>query len=65
VSPLKNGAETGPKSLRELIHQIDSEKDFNDYVLSFSGNPGAVAASEVQYTRHPVSQPITMISILF
>ncbi|KAL1962442.1 hypothetical protein VTN77DRAFT_9713 [Rasamsonia byssochlamydoides] len=59
VSPLKNGPTdtAGPKSLREVIHQIDSEKDFNEYILSFAGNPGAVAAPEVQYTRHPTLAP--------
>ncbi|KKA18500.1 Uncharacterized protein T310_7537 [Rasamsonia emersonii CBS 393.64] len=53
VSPLNSGS----KSMREVIHQIDSEKDFNDYILSFAGNPGAVAAPEVQYTPHPTLAP--------
>lgn len=54
VSPLGDGA-AGPKSLREVVHQIDNQKDFNDYVLSHSGNPGAVTAPEAKYEPHPVS----------
>ncbi|KAJ9286303.1 hypothetical protein DTO021C3_6196 [Paecilomyces variotii] len=56
VSPLKDAA-AGPKSLREVIHQIDNQKDFNDYVLSHSGNPGAVTAPEVKYEPHPTLAP--------
>lgn len=61
VSPLKNGP-VGPRSLREVIHQIDSEKDLDDYVLSFSGTPGAVASPEAQYIRHPVSLQLQYVS---
>lgn len=55
VSPLKGESGSGPKSLREVIHDIDSEGDFNRYILTFEGNTGSVAAPEVQYIRHPVS----------
>lgn len=56
MSPLKsqpNG--TGPenKSLREVARQIDNEKDFRDYVLSFSNRTGN-RSSEIKYERHPV-----------
>lgn len=58
VSPLKAGEGDGvlaPKSLAEVVRQIDNQKDLHDYILSHEGNPGAVTAPEVQYQRHPVS----------
>lgn len=65
MSPLKDAA-AGPKSLREVIHQIDNQKDFNDYVLSHSGNPGAVTAPEVKYEPHPVINPgVHLARLLF
>ncbi|EED13925.1 Rho GTPase activator (Rgd1), putative, partial [Talaromyces stipitatus ATCC 10500] len=53
VTPLKNGPSDGPKSLREVVHEIDSTKDFNQHILTFEGSSGAVKAPEVQYHRHP------------
>ncbi|KAL2009178.1 hypothetical protein VTN00DRAFT_7372 [Thermoascus crustaceus] len=56
VSPLKNGQSNGavgPKSLREVIQQIDNQKDLNDYVLSHSSNPGVTSSAEIRYERHP------------
>lgn len=54
VSPLRNGPSnsTGSKSLREVVHEVDGQKDFNDYILSFS--TGAHSTADVQYERHPV-----------
>ncbi|KAH8703849.1 putative Rho GTPase activator [Talaromyces proteolyticus] len=52
VSPLKNETGGGPKSLREVVHDIDSEGDFNRHILGFEGNSGSVAAPQVQYVRH-------------
>jgi hypothetical protein len=57
ISPLKAGAETGalaPKSLAEVVRQVDNQKDLHDYILSHEGNPGAVTSDQVQYERHPV-----------
>ena len=45
----------GPKSLYEVIHQIDNQKDYHDYILSHEGNPGAVAKEQIKYECHPVS----------
>ncbi|KAJ5668025.1 uncharacterized protein N7477_006595 [Penicillium maclennaniae] len=69
ISPLKAGAETGafaPKSLAEVVRQVDNQKDLHDYILSHEGNPGAVTSEQVQYERHPTlggapasSQPST------
>ncbi|OKL62921.1 hypothetical protein UA08_01997 [Talaromyces atroroseus] len=53
VSPLKNAPSDGPKSLREVAHDIDSIKDFNQHILTFENSSGSVAAREVQYIRHP------------
>ncbi|EEA19600.1 Rho GTPase-activating protein [Talaromyces marneffei ATCC 18224] len=53
VSPLKNAPSDGPKSLREIVHEVDSTKDFNQHILTHEGSSGAVKAPEVQYHRHP------------
>ncbi|KAL2219138.1 GTPase activating protein [Thermoascus aurantiacus ATCC 26904] len=60
VSPLKNGQSNGtvgPKSLREVVQQVDNQKDFNDYVLSHLSNPGVMCSAEVKYERHPGRPP--------
>ncbi|KAB8221255.1 hypothetical protein BDV33DRAFT_170946 [Aspergillus novoparasiticus] len=56
ISPLKDSAgnaATAPKSLYEVIQQIDNEKDYRDYVLSHQNNPGAVSSEQIKYERHP------------
>ncbi|KAF9888418.1 hypothetical protein FE257_008696 [Aspergillus nanangensis] len=56
ISPLKDGVgntATGPRSLYEVVHQIDNQKDYHDYVLSHESNPAAVTSEQVQYQRHP------------
>ncbi|KAJ5772163.1 hypothetical protein N7520_002692 [Penicillium odoratum] len=55
VSPIKtemNGS-IAPKSLAEVIRQVDNQKDLHDFILTHEGNPGAVSGPEVQYQRHP------------
>ena len=55
VSPLRNqpnGMSSETRSLREVAHNIDNEKDFRDYVLSFSNNAGT-RPSEIKYEKHP------------
>lgn len=55
VSPLKNqpnGMAMESRSLREVAHSIDNEKDFRDYVLSFSNKAGS-RTSEIKYEKHP------------
>ena len=52
---MRDNAAVGPKSLYEVIHQIDNQKDYHDYILSHEGNPGAVAKEQVKYECHPVS----------
>lgn len=56
ISPLKDSSSVGPKSIYDVIHQIDNQKDYNDFVLSHEGNPGAVAKEQVKYECHPVSE---------
>ncbi|KAJ5114677.1 hypothetical protein NUU61_000436 [Penicillium alfredii] len=56
VSPLRpdgNNAALGPKSLAEVVRQVDNQRDLDDFILSHEGNPGAVASEEVKYERHP------------
>ncbi|KAJ5937389.1 hypothetical protein N7454_004689 [Penicillium verhagenii] len=55
VSPIKtetNGS-IAPKSLAEVIRQVDNQKDLHDFILSHEGHDGAVSGPEVQYQRHP------------
>ncbi len=55
VSPLKNqqnGVTSTSRSLREVAHNIDNEKDFRDYILSFSNKAGT-RASDIKYEKHP------------
>ncbi|GFF45738.1 Rho GTPase activator (Rgd1), putative [Aspergillus lentulus] len=56
ITPLDEGAGSGsigPRSLYEVVRQIDNQKDFQDYILSYEHNPGAVTSEQVQYQRHP------------
>lgn len=57
ISPLKDAASNsaaGPRSLYDVVRQIDNEKDIQDFILSHEGNPGAVASEQLKYERHPV-----------
>lgn len=59
VSPLKNqpkGMPSDNRSMREVAHNIDNEKDFRDYVLSFSNKAGT-RTSEIKYEKHPTLAP--------
>ncbi|KAJ5624602.1 hypothetical protein N7510_000911 [Penicillium lagena] len=56
VSPLRTSETNGalaPKSLSEVVRQVDNEKDLHEYILSHEGNAGAVASDEIKYVRHP------------
>ncbi|KAF4769049.1 hypothetical protein N7455_008423 [Penicillium solitum] len=56
VNPLKTDASSGalgPKSLAEVIRQVDNQRDLHEFILSHEGNPGAVASEQVKYERHP------------
>jgi hypothetical protein len=53
VSPLKHG-ESKARSLREVVHAIDNEKDLSNYLGSFANKVGRQNA-EIKYERHPVS----------
>jgi hypothetical protein len=57
VSPLKaqsDGQAPQPRSLRDVVYQIDNDRDFKTYVMSFSSKVGPKPA-EIKYERHPVS----------
>lgn len=51
ISPLKT--QEGPaRSLREIAQSVDNDKDFNDYVLSFTAKAGQ-HPTEIKYEKHP------------
>ncbi|KAJ5124744.1 uncharacterized protein N7515_008569 [Penicillium bovifimosum] len=56
IKPLKDDANAsfGPKSLAEVVRQVDNQKDLHEFILSHEGNPGAVASEQIKYERHPV-----------
>lgn len=57
VSPLTEGdAPSSQKSLRELVIEIDNEKDFNNYIASYSGKVPPTP-SEIKYEKHPTLAP--------
>ncbi|KAJ5594462.1 uncharacterized protein N7459_000670 [Penicillium hispanicum] len=55
ISPMKSETNGGlaPKSLADVVRQVDNQKDLHEYILSHEGNPGAVSSEEVKYERHP------------
>ena len=55
VSPLKGQNNDGsPRSLRDVVFQIDNTHDLNSYISSFSSRAGQRPA-EIKYQPHPVS----------
>jgi hypothetical protein len=67
ITPLDEGAgngSIGPRSLFEVVRQIDNQKDFQDYILSYEHNPGAVTSEQIQYQRHPVGSILSIIYYL-
>ncbi|MCJ1370124.1 hypothetical protein MMC20_001336 [Loxospora ochrophaea] len=59
VSPLKaqiNGQAPQPRSLRDVVLQIDNERDLKNYLLSFSSRAGP-RHPDLSYQRHPTLAP--------
>lgn len=57
VSPLSDkDVPSAQKSLRDLVVEIDNEKDFNNYLASHSGKVPPVP-SEIKYEKHPTLAP--------
>jgi hypothetical protein len=57
VSPLTDSdGPSAQKSLRELVIEIDNEKDFNSYIASHSGKVPPTPA-EIKYEKHPTLAP--------
>lgn len=56
VSPLK-GSESGSqhRSLREVVHAIDNERDLSSYISSFAVKVPKVV-QDIQYEKHPTLQ---------
>ena len=57
VSPLRgqnNLAGSHGRSLRDVVYQINNERDLRNYVVSFASKVGHKQA-ELKYERHPVS----------
>ena len=57
VSPLSDkDVPSAQKSLRELVVEIDNEKDFNNFIASHSGKVPPTP-SEIKYEKHPTLAP--------
>lgn len=57
ISPLKaqtDGQAPQPRSLRDVVYQIDNDRDFKSYMMGFASKVGPKPA-EIKYERHPVS----------
>ena len=50
--PLKGSTAHPPPSMNQLIHQIDNDRDFDDYILR-NASKGPMTRSEPQYVKHP------------
>jgi hypothetical protein len=50
--PLKGSTTQTPPSMNRLIHQIDNDRDFDDYILK-NASKGPMTRSELQYVKHP------------
>jgi len=57
VSPLSDkDVPSAQKSLRELVIEIDNERDFNNFIASHSGKVPPTP-SEIKYEKHPTLAP--------
>ncbi|KAI9860016.1 MAG: hypothetical protein M1813_006363 [Trichoglossum hirsutum] len=58
ISPIDPSTGSNPEShsLRDVVYLVDNEKDFNNYILSFSSKVQPKAA-ELKYERHPSLAP--------
>lgn len=58
ISPLQDGSTT-QRSLRDLVLDIDNEKDFTSHIASFSHSvkPRPKDVSDIKYEKHPVLAP--------
>ncbi|KAL8953967.1 MAG: hypothetical protein Q9222_000177 [Ikaeria aurantiellina] len=57
VSPLKGpNSERNPRSLRDIVFQIDNAHDLNNYLTSFSARAGQ-GPPEIRYQPHPSLGP--------
>jgi Rho GTPase-activating protein RGD1 len=52
VSPLRSQAAGASKSLREIVQNVDNQRDFHDYILSFSAKAGS-RQPDIKYEKHP------------
>lgn len=53
ISPLRGNENSTQRSLREVVHSIDNEKDLSSYVASFA-NKVAPKGPEIVYQKNPV-----------
>ena len=63
VSPLSNG-ESKRRSLREVMHAIDNEKDLSSYLGGFANKIGRQNL-EIRYEKNPVSSFSSRLYIVF
>jgi hypothetical protein len=52
ISPLPD-SDGSRHGLRDIIAQVDNEKDFHSYITSFTSQ--VPPAREIKYEKHPVS----------
>jgi len=60
MSPIRDEGDSpsgGPLSMRDMIGQIDNERDFQTYVTSQTSTLPPRPA-EIRYEKHPVSWPL-------
>ena len=62
VSPL-NGQNNlqAPRSLRDVVFQIDNTRDLDNYISSFASKAGG-KGSDIRYERHPVTMSLIAVS---
>ena len=53
-----------PRSLRDVVSQIDNTRDLNAYVTSFALKVGS--SGDIKYERHPVGlrSPLLLFNVL-
>ena len=62
INPLRGqSSNLGPRSLRDIVSQIDNSRDLSNYISSFASKVGY--SGDVKYERHPVRLHVTQTSV--
>jgi len=54
--PLKDSSALAPSSMNQLIHRINNDRDFDEFILA-NASKAPLARSELQYVKHPTQAP--------